>query len=64
MYRGVMDTRDAGRMGGIAKVPKGFSALSEEERVKNAKKGARARWGPKKKTAAKKGAPTRKKTGT
>jgi hypothetical protein len=51
-------------MGGIAKVPKGFSALSEEERVKNAKKGARARWGPKKKTAAKKGAPTRKKTGT
>jgi hypothetical protein len=43
-----MDTRDAGRMGGIAKVPKGFSALSAEERSEAARKGAVARWGKKK----------------
>ena len=33
-----------GRRGGRAKVPKGFSALTEEERSANAKAGAAARW--------------------
>jgi hypothetical protein len=38
-----------GRRGGQAKVPKGFSMLSAEERSEVGKKAAAARW-PKKKT--------------
>jgi hypothetical protein len=34
-----------GRLGGQAKVPKGFSALSDEDRKSNAKRAAQARWG-------------------
>jgi hypothetical protein len=52
-----MDTKDAGRMGGIAKVPtKGFGSLTAKQRKENGKRGALARWGkgPKKKAAAKK----------
>ena len=41
-----------GRLGGRAKVPKGFSALSIEERKENAKRGAKARWGAKTKKKA------------
>jgi hypothetical protein len=37
-----------GRKGGKAKVPKGFSSLSEEERIASARRGAEARWGKKK----------------
>jgi hypothetical protein len=43
-----------GRLGGQAKVPKGFSALSDEDRKENAKKAAEARWGVKKGTKVKK----------
>jgi len=43
-----------GRKGGQAKVPKGFSTLSEEDRKENGRKAAAARWGVKKKTAGKK----------
>jgi hypothetical protein len=48
----VMDTKEAGRMGGIAKVRKGFAVLSQAERKRRAKAGAEARWGVKKATAA------------
>ena len=37
-----------GSLGGRAKVPKGFSSLSPEERKENAKRAAKARWGKKK----------------
>jgi hypothetical protein len=52
-----MDTKDAGRMGGKAKVPKGFSTMSEEERAAHGRKGAEARWSKerKKKAGGKKG---------
>ncbi len=43
-----------GSVGGKAKVPKGFSVLTPEQRSANAKKGAATRWGPKKKGPAKK----------
>jgi hypothetical protein len=43
-----------GRKGGQAKVPKGFSTLSEEDRKVIARKAAEARWGVKKKAAGKK----------
>jgi len=43
-----------GRRGGLKKVPKGAAMLSPEERTERAKAMAQARWGPKKKTAAKK----------
>lgn len=36
-----------GRKGGLAKVPKGFSTLSEEDRKENGRKAAAARWGKK-----------------
>ncbi len=36
---------EIGRRGGQAKVPKGFSSLSDEERKENARKAAEARWG-------------------
>ena len=37
--------KEAGRRGGLAKVPKGFSKLSPEDRKKMARKGADKRWG-------------------
>ena len=43
-----------GRLGGQVKVPKGFSALSDEDRKDNAKKAAEARWGVKKKVKGRK----------
>lgn len=50
---------EIGGRGGAAKVPKGFSMMDEQKRTANAKKGAAARWGPKKavpkKKAGKKG---------
>ena len=45
-----MDTRDAGRMGGKAKVPKGFAMLSDKERKAIAAKGVEARAKKAKKT--------------
>ncbi len=33
-----------GKLGGAAKVPKGFSALSKAKRIANARNGAKARW--------------------
>lgn len=45
---------EIGRRGGQAKVAKGFSTLSDEDRKENAKKAATARWGVKKKAAGKK----------
>ncbi len=47
---------EIGRKGGEAKVPKGTSKLSDEERKERGRKGAEARWGKKggKKKAAKK----------
>lgn len=36
-----------GRLGGRAKVAKGFSALTADERQENARKAAEARWGKK-----------------
>jgi hypothetical protein len=52
-----MDTRDAGRIGGKARVAKGFAVLTPEERAEKARIGSQARWGKKKtkKPAAKKG---------
>jgi hypothetical protein len=44
-----------GRLGGKAKVPKGFAMLSEAERKESASNAALARWGKKKKKAAKTG---------
>lgn len=37
--------KEAGRRGGLAKVPKGFSKMEEERRKKIAKKAAYKRWG-------------------
>lgn len=37
-----------GRLGGQARVPKGVSALTDEERSERGKKAAAARWGKKK----------------
>jgi len=42
-----------GRLGGAAKVPKGFSALSAEERKANASAAAKKRWKNAKKQVAK-----------
>jgi hypothetical protein len=58
-----MDTRDAGRIGGKARVAKGFAVLTPEERAEKARIGSLARWGAKKeakkKAAAKKGKATK-----
>lgn len=43
---------EIGRKGGQAKVAKGFSTLTDEQRKENARKAAQTRWGKKK--AAKK----------
>jgi hypothetical protein len=40
--------RELGRRGGQKKVPKGFSALTPEERSENGRRAAAARWGKKK----------------
>jgi len=40
--------RLGGRVGGLARVAKGFSALTPEERSANAKNAAAKRWGKKK----------------
>jgi hypothetical protein len=40
--------RLGGKVGGTARVPKGFSSLTPEERSESAKRGAAARWGTKK----------------
>lgn len=47
---------ELGRLGGQARVPKGVSALTDEERSERGKQAAAARWGkkPKKKPAKKK----------
>lgn len=37
--------KEAGRRGGLAKVPKGFAKMSEEKRKEIAKKAANKRWG-------------------
>ena len=37
--------KEAGRSGGLAKVPKGFSKMEEEKRKEIAKKAANKRWG-------------------
>lgn len=37
--------KEAGRRGGLAKVPKGFSKMDEERRKEIAKKAANKRWG-------------------
>ena len=37
--------KEAGRRGGLAKVPKGFSKMSEEKRKEIARKAAAKRWG-------------------
>ena len=37
--------KEAGRRGGLAKVPKGFAKMSEEKRKEIAKKAANRRWG-------------------
>jgi hypothetical protein len=50
-----------GRRGGRAKVPKGFSMLTEEERKANASAAAQARWA-KAKAGAKKAPPKKKAT--
>ena len=36
---------EAGRRGGLAKVPKGFSKMDEERRREISKKAANKRWG-------------------
>ena len=38
--------REAGRRGGIAKVPKGFSMMDEDRRREIARKAAEKRWHP------------------
>lgn len=43
-----------GKLGGKAKVSKGFGKLTEEQRTANAVAANEARWGPKKKKATKK----------
>ncbi len=45
---------ELGRRGGLVKVKKGAAMLSPEQRTELASKAAKARWGPKKKAAAKK----------
>ena len=37
--------KEAGRRGGLAKVPKGFAKMPEEKRKEIAKKAANKRWG-------------------
>lgn len=37
--------KEAGRRGGLAKVPKGFSKMDEEKLKKIAKRAANKRWG-------------------
>ena len=37
--------KEAGRRGGLAKVPKGFSKMPEEKRKEIARKAAAKRWG-------------------
>jgi hypothetical protein len=37
--------KEAGRRGGLAKVPKGFAKMSEVKRREIAKKAANKRWG-------------------
>ena len=37
--------KEAGRRGGLAKVPKGFSKMDEERRKEIARKAANKRWG-------------------
>lgn len=37
--------REAGRKGGLAKVPKGFAKMDEAKRKEIAKKAANKRWG-------------------
>lgn len=37
--------KEAGRRGGLAKVPKGFAKMDEEKRKEIAKKAANKRWG-------------------
>jgi hypothetical protein len=44
---------ELGRLGGQARVPKGFSTLTPERRTEIAKKAAAARWGGKRKKASK-----------
>lgn len=39
---------ELGRRGGQVKVPKGFSALTKQQRIENAKAAAAARWKGKK----------------
>jgi len=39
-----MDTREAGRTGGKAKVKKGFAVMSKKARKEAASNGAKARW--------------------
>ena len=46
-----------GKLGGAAKVPKGFGVLSKAQRIANAKNGANTRWEAVRKKAAKKRAP-------
>jgi len=41
--------RAGGKVGGLARVPKGTSVLSPEERVRRAKAASAARWGKKEK---------------
>ena len=45
---------ELGRLGGLAKVPKGVSVLSDEERSERARVAAQARWGKKKAGSKKK----------
>lgn len=37
--------KEAGRRGGLARVPKGFAMMDEEKRKEIAKKAAAKRWG-------------------
>jgi hypothetical protein len=45
---------ELGRLGGQAKVAKGFSAMDPERRADISKRAAAKRWGPKKKKKAEK----------
>lgn len=44
---------ELGRLGGQARVPKGVSVLTEEERSERGRQAAEKRWGKKKKKAPK-----------